>query len=1182
MAGDGVGYGTFDNTNLFDWSGAVTIEFSLRGNPLGGCKILGDRPVSNIGGIDVAISANADGVVDFRTYGALGLTAGTILTANVSDLEWYNLCYQRSATGEWNIFIDGSHKASATESDGLLTTASAELFRIFDVPDGGLAPYLGQLDYIRITNGVERYPLTGYTPSFPFGTEQADYPPVINMNVNTPDGWREMLPRSKVIPDWVSGNTVYPQQIVVDQGWTGAAIVETTERPAPQAVGDPYYPTDGAVWDVSNSQVSSVEVRNIYTVAQEFFFEYILLNVVSQNIGKNHTLVVILDGTVVSSVTFVPDSSGLIPLGTGSIIVVAGTVLEVSITVSGTGQLYWAENLGFWTTYVLPAELSDVQGQKDGGPVTDDAYGIDILLQPADISQDYKIISAPSGSTAGGGGGGGASSLNDLTDVTLTAPAGTEVLTYDNGTSQWINAPASGGGASTFTDLTDTPPNYTNQADKNLVVTAAADGVEFRDAPAGVLPPFPDKVAGEPIVVLAIGDININSGKSFVGTSWEDNYVSNPNVYEWGTDPITPAGRLWRVPDLAGPEKTDHVLSLYCGFRQGNVSSAIWSMCDAIQRASGRDIYVLNIGDIGFLLADCLFGDSGFWTLEVVSTGAVVPPNPGEARYIVDTGILTVHETDSRGTTTTIKSLTLAAGSKMDVNYQEGVSTGVWDFTSGDTGGVDYIQVTATTTSPITSAGIEREISFYAPTGTISEFVDARIKESLADVAFPGAEQFVDVVVTNFGANEAISDQLATVFSRQWVAQLRNAFEVADYAKTFNTEWHAVNIPWIANNFQYNPVGAVEPPLLFQGYYYVDTNTNERVRVHSTEALATFKSGGIDYDINGHTQLGYNLAYSILIGPTTQTFASTSWETIANPDPLVSPYDIFSVNYGGRVAINVQDPSSIEDYTFFVEGRSIDDQCFKFTTPLIDDPGDLYDRKLTFEASLIGAPFGVGFPLSIATVLCSHQLSFNSGFKVDVGHEAGNNGATFFRQQYNSTADQIAGLALIPTTLTAGTISSGYLGDAAAGDTDTPPVGSVAVAVDPASGRLYRGSAVLTATEVEWVKQESFPISVSQVSTTDAIFTNIKTVTMSGGDAFYGRALFAAERTDGTDYYSANVAFHAFYDAAAIERDSVIYELGPAGMAVNITTLGNDLLFEVKGMSMQNWDWTLLVFERDF
>jgi hypothetical protein len=59
-----------------------------------------------------------------------------------------------------------------------------------------------------------------------------------------------------------------------------------------------------------------------------------------------------------------------------------------------------------------------------------------ILASPAFSDDIVEFIGYNTVSTSGGGGG-GASSLNDLTDVTLTSPAAGEALIY-NGT-QWIN-----------------------------------------------------------------------------------------------------------------------------------------------------------------------------------------------------------------------------------------------------------------------------------------------------------------------------------------------------------------------------------------------------------------------------------------------------------------------------------------------------------------------------------------------------------------------------------------------------------------------------------------------------------------------------------------------------------------------------------------------------------------------
>lgn len=73
---------------------------------------------------------------------------------------------------------------------------------------------------------------------------------------------------------------------------------------------------------------------------------------------------------------------------------------------------------------------------------------------------------------------GGAVTLSDLTDVAFTTPVDNEVLTYDAGTSQWVNAaPTGGGGGATGggtdqvfyeNDVTVTT-NYTITTNKNAV-----------------------------------------------------------------------------------------------------------------------------------------------------------------------------------------------------------------------------------------------------------------------------------------------------------------------------------------------------------------------------------------------------------------------------------------------------------------------------------------------------------------------------------------------------------------------------------------------------------------------------------------------------------------------------------------------------------------------------------------
>lgn len=69
-----------------------------------------------------------------------------------------------------------------------------------------------------------------------------------------------------------------------------------------------------------------------------------------------------------------------------------------------------------------------------------------------------------------------AASINALSDVVITTPSNTQVLTY-NGTN-WVNATPTSG-VSTFTSLSDVPSSYTGHGSKFVKVNAGATALEF-------------------------------------------------------------------------------------------------------------------------------------------------------------------------------------------------------------------------------------------------------------------------------------------------------------------------------------------------------------------------------------------------------------------------------------------------------------------------------------------------------------------------------------------------------------------------------------------------------------------------------------------------------------------------------------------------------------------------------
>jgi hypothetical protein len=91
----------------------------------------------------------------------------------------------------------------------------------------------------------------------------------------------------------------------------------------------------------------------------------------------------------------------------------------------------------------------------------------------------------------------GATTLNGLTDVTITSVTNGQVLTYDSGTSQWINAtPSGGGGLTHFTESVNTSaPNATVPVVQLLANNAATNvdiAVSFKGTSGAFMLQVPD------------------------------------------------------------------------------------------------------------------------------------------------------------------------------------------------------------------------------------------------------------------------------------------------------------------------------------------------------------------------------------------------------------------------------------------------------------------------------------------------------------------------------------------------------------------------------------------------------------------------------------------------------------------------------------------------------------------
>jgi hypothetical protein len=72
----------------------------------------------------------------------------------------------------------------------------------------------------------------------------------------------------------------------------------------------------------------------------------------------------------------------------------------------------------------------------------------------------------------------GAASIDDLADVLITTPADGQQLTWDSGSSKWVNG-APGTGVTSFVQLNDVPSAYTASGGFFVRVNSGATALEF-------------------------------------------------------------------------------------------------------------------------------------------------------------------------------------------------------------------------------------------------------------------------------------------------------------------------------------------------------------------------------------------------------------------------------------------------------------------------------------------------------------------------------------------------------------------------------------------------------------------------------------------------------------------------------------------------------------------------------
>ena len=223
------------------------------------------------------------------------------------------------------------------------------------------------------------------------------------------DGRWEDLEGMRWVPYTGPGQIFYVNDVSRDGAWTMVANKTTTDRPAPQPTG-PVTDLLPAYVPTASSAKADYTVENTWTMSTAGWVERVGFDVHTSNVGMTHTLVALVNGSVVQTVAFSPTASqgGTVlwyqtynqsPLAIGTQLTLRLTVTEPT---TANRDRSWYQQAALFAT--PPAHCSAATGKKDGGASTTTAYGLHVEFKPGSKSPDWDVVAV-----SGLGGG-----INDI------------------------------------------------------------------------------------------------------------------------------------------------------------------------------------------------------------------------------------------------------------------------------------------------------------------------------------------------------------------------------------------------------------------------------------------------------------------------------------------------------------------------------------------------------------------------------------------------------------------------------------------------------------------------------------------------------------------------------------------------------------------------------------------------
>jgi len=259
------------------------------------------------------------------------------------------------------------------------------------------------------------------------------------------------------VPYTTLGQAFLRQDLTRDGDWTMVANKDTTTRPAPQASGaeEDLLP----IWTPSTQTApGSYSHYNEWTLNTAGWIDQYGVDVLNQNLGEQHVITLTVNGVVKDTFTATPNTVQTYWHDITPLLVLGGSVIRVTLQVTGTGSNAWHQQIGLFAT--APIYCSLAVGSKDGATAGTTAYGCHLLFTPGTASPDWDVV-AYGGAAAGGGGGAAINSINGQLGPAVTIASGNGIGVASASNTITVSGaaftstvsgdvPASGGGTANF------------------------------------------------------------------------------------------------------------------------------------------------------------------------------------------------------------------------------------------------------------------------------------------------------------------------------------------------------------------------------------------------------------------------------------------------------------------------------------------------------------------------------------------------------------------------------------------------------------------------------------------------------------------------------------------------------------------------------------------------------------